>query len=184
MLPQKFDLLKTPKPTAPKRFRKVNKNFDRYLEYKAVNPQPAYSEIGPPDYIDLTHGIHFKRPDAAFLAKFKTPPADEQIPEAPSLDSVVDWGEQIFWMKMPIRRRRSEGAFREGRRFPEPGESLRLFDEERHLAAEAVVKQSFVDYPHKRKTGYVVFENFVTLGQTANPSRFIRRIKEMRGDTA
>ena len=74
-------------------------------------------------------------------------------------------GKQIFWIRIPIKLR---GTIT----FPEPiGIKLELYFIEKQIICSGTLDSIFV-IGAKKKTGWVILDNFECLGQVTDPSKY------------
>ncbi len=142
-------------------------NERRAAEYAASTPEPNYAEFGKigAQYVDRGKREYILATGP--LADAHARAGDVSHPDfvSPDPKGVHDVGTQIFWVRIPIHLRGSAG-------FPDrAGEQLEMYFWREQVRCKGHVDGVFVSGPKKR-TGYVIMKDFVTLGRPDKPAEY------------
>jgi hypothetical protein len=158
------------KENVRERYKKKNKNIDKSFEYHAKHPEPNYSKFKT-EFIDIK-GREYRRADQTFVDRYiKEGSMISRLPYDIPLKGDDNWGKQIFWIKIPIRLRGNIG-------YPDKEEYLELFDIHNQIIGDGFTDGIF--YGEKKKTGYVIINDFITRGQLRDPSPFLKFIDKKK----
>lgn len=145
-------------------------------EYQRKYPNPNYYNFGKPQFVDGEGREYRLAQDDNSIKKGMVDKGI--ITKSVDLDRInregTNFGTQMLWMKIPSKKRKS--VFDSGSVLaPDAsGEKLILYDYVTQTPFSATTNSVYLG--SKRKTGYVLLDNFVSLGKSADPSRFEKNV--------
>lgn len=143
-------------------------DIEKSKEYEAKTPEPNYSEFGKMgvEYIDLKGREYILAKEGTLVNTYKSKGLIQtRTFFEPNRNRREIIGTQIFWVRIPIDLRGTV-------EFPQPdGEHLNLYFIRDQVICIGKTNGVFVSGP-KKKTGFMILNNFTTFGQVADPSKY------------